>query len=369
MAKSKTTKAADKAKASTFNEELDMQANSGGFRLVRPSDGVIIGLDTKDGPDHPLYDPRIHSKLNEARIQSIMEDGILQNASVTVVEGVGLVVVDGRGRFRHAREAEKRLQTTTWTDRMGNKHAPDPDARVWVPVKLRQGDDAQLFHLMVVANAQRDVEGPVAEARKADIMQKRFNMSDEQVCQSFGWGIGTLRNRRKLLALDPKVQRDVESRQLSVMAALDLGKLPAEEQAGAADKLAAEAEDKGTTRGQTRSARQVTAPEKDPVIGKRQLRAILESDKAEGLSEDTARVIRWILGDIQAVAIKGLSACINDVEAKRKAAAAKKNEAARERIKAKAEAKGKKAPTNKAEAPKTPPKRRGKAAAEAQASA
>jgi hypothetical protein len=351
MAKTpKTTKGAAAAQPTITAADM-------GFRLVRPSEPIVIGLDTKDGPEHPLYDPRIHAALKEDTIKSMMEDGVLSN----VITTDALVTVDGRRRVMHAREAERRLQTTEWVDHHGQVHAADPNAMLWVPVRMRQGDDAQLFHLMVIGNTQREVEGPVAEARKAAIMQDRFKATDEQVCQAFGWGIGTLRNRRKLLKLDPKLLRDVEAGKLTWLQALKIDKLPDDIKDSAKEEVEGANEEGGHAGARRARAATTKTDDDDGALqwGKRFIKSILECDKAGDLAEDAAKMLRVILGEdtemgpaITPLGVKGLTACIKAVDEAKRAAQAKKNEAARKRIKAAAEAKvaagkAKKAATNK----------------------
>ena len=88
------------------------------------------------------------------------------------------------------------------------------------------------------------------------------------------------------------------------------------------------------------------------------LARILETEAAAELSDDTRRTIKWVLGEGQASAVKGLSACINEVEGERRAAAEEAAEKRKEKLAAKAK---KKAPTNAAK-PKDgeAPKKRGR---------
>lgn len=265
-----------------------------------PNDLVIIGKDTDDGKDHNLYDPRIKLPLSEAMVLSIMAQGVLENVTVASIDGKP-VVVDGRRRVLHAREALARLRKD------------DKEAALRVPATFRKDSDAGLFATMIIANSHRLNDHPVVEARKAEIMQQRHNASDDEIAKAFGWTTQTLRNRRKLLTLPEKVLRKVQSGEISVTAATELAKMDPEDATAAAEEMAEESG--GSTHGQGRRARAAANPDAEPVIGKRQIKGILESEEAENLSDDTRRVLQWIVGEIKPVAIKGLSACIKAVQA------------------------------------------------------
>lgn len=298
-----------------------------------PDSLVIIGKDTDDGPEHNLYDPRIKLKLSESMILSIMAKGVLENVTIASIDGKP-VVVDGRRRVLHAREAQKRMREENGADFV-----------LRVPARVTTDTDAGLFATMIVANSHRLNDDPVAEGKKAALMSERFGASDDEIAKAFGWTGQTLRNRRKLLTLPAKVLRQVVMGNLTVTAALAMADMDPEAAGDLADEMADEAEAKGgKTHGQAKRAKREANPDAEPSIGKRMLQAILATDAAENLSEDVARTLRWICGDVKAVAIKGLSACINEIEAAKKTAMQAKNEAARERIKAKAK---KAAPTNK----------------------
>lgn len=85
-----------------------VQGKRGTIFRLDPDELVIIGLDTDDGPEHPLYDASIKRPLNEATVQDIMLRGV-QHAVTGRKNGDRVEVVLGRDRTRHAREAKKRL--------------------------------------------------------------------------------------------------------------------------------------------------------------------------------------------------------------------------------------------------------------------
>lgn len=265
-----------------------------------PNDLVIIGKDTDDGPGHNLYDPRIKLRLSESMVLSIMAQGVLENVTVTSLDGKP-VVVDGRRRVLHAREALARMK------------AADKSAVLRIPVAFRKDTDAGLFATMVVANSHRLNDDPVAEARKAETMRERHSASDDDIAKAFGWTTQTVRNRRKLLTLPAKVLRLVQMGKVSVTAALAMSGMEAEEAIEAAEEIAAE--DGESTHGQAKRVRAAKDEDAEPAIGKRFIKKILASEAAESLSDDTRKTLQWICGDIKAVAVRGLSACIKEANA------------------------------------------------------
>src|SRR3989337_1776752 len=79
--------------------------------LVDPDDLVVIGLDTnaKSLNDHYLFDATVREPIDETLVASIMTHGIIQPITVQK-DGDKILVVAGRRRVRHAREANVRLK-------------------------------------------------------------------------------------------------------------------------------------------------------------------------------------------------------------------------------------------------------------------
>lgn len=50
--------------------------------LVGADEVVVVGLDTDDGAEHPLYDERVKDPVDEATVQSVMALGVLQPITV-----------------------------------------------------------------------------------------------------------------------------------------------------------------------------------------------------------------------------------------------------------------------------------------------
>jgi len=72
--------------------------------LVPPEKLVVIGLDTEDEPEHPLYDARVTLPIDQAMVADVAKFGVVQPIRARR-NGDKLEVVVGRQRVRLAREA------------------------------------------------------------------------------------------------------------------------------------------------------------------------------------------------------------------------------------------------------------------------
>jgi len=184
-------------------------------KMYAPEDVVIIGLDTEDGPSHPLYDGESNAApLIEADVEFTKEHGILQ-AVCCKRDGDRLLVVYGRGRTRQLREANKRRKA----------EGQEP----WfLPVKIIRGDESKLLALKHGENSHRRAINPLARAREAyDLAQQ---MPEAKAAVILGLGINQFRNVVKLLDLAPAVAKAVSKGEISATAAVDLTGLSEVEQ-------------------------------------------------------------------------------------------------------------------------------------------
>lgn len=185
---------------------------------IYPEELKLI-TDTK----HPLYDPRVHRPLNEARIKSIMKYGMALPILVRRNTAGEHEVVDGRGRCREVMEANRRLVA-----------AGKPKMKVTCKPQA-EGTKSHLFGLSIVANSCRDTDDPVTEAEKivrwrnykaeeaTQAGQKPdWDKINEEACSTFGISSQTMNQRIKLLDLSKNVQNAVRSGDLSIARALDL---------------------------------------------------------------------------------------------------------------------------------------------------
>lgn len=265
-----------------------------------PSNLVIIGLDTKDGPEHPLYDERIHYDLSEEMILDVMRHGVLKPVLVRK-NGDRAEVTDGRQRVRCAREANKRL-------------AVRKDELVRVPCMPKAAEDGEHFGMSISANLHHTPDGPLVLARKA---QRYISMghSLEETAERFCVSTATVKAWGKLLDLAKPVQQAVDAGKLPATAAVQLAALPREEQVTQLATLIASGP--ATVRATSNAVRKQRNPDAGAAPGKRLITKVLKLNTSNGaeLNGDFVRGVLWTLGEMPAEKIKGLTELIRKAQA------------------------------------------------------
>ena len=177
---------------------------------VVPENLTIVGLDTKDGKEHPLYDERISLPLDEGLVRNIMVFGVLEPVLVRK-NGSFVEVIDGRQRVRATREANRRL-------------AKQGEMTHAVPCFVKRGDEQQIMGVMLSTFIRQD-DSALAKAQKC---QRYLDMGRSETDAALVYGVATqtVKNWLALLELAPEVQRAIQSGQLTATAALTLGDLP-----------------------------------------------------------------------------------------------------------------------------------------------
>ncbi len=196
-------------------------ARRGTVFYVDPNILVIIGIDTDDGPEHPLWDVTARTtEIERPMVDNIKTYGVFENI-LAVKEADGrLVVDDGRRRILHARIARKEQE------RAG-------EVLVEVPVVLIRGDDATKMGIMISANEHRRGDDPITKAQKAARAMRLTGKSEAEAAADFGVTTQTLKTWLRLLEADPRVKKAVTEGVISDTAAGHLAKLPKPEQAAA----------------------------------------------------------------------------------------------------------------------------------------
>lgn len=224
-----TTTTTETTTENNNRRKVAIDAPRGTHFLVDPNELVIIGLDTKDGPNHPLYDVRITRPLAEDRIANFAFYGVLKPVLVRK-DGDKLIVIDGRQRVRYARAANKELKKRG-------------EEMIRVPVIVKKGDDAHLFGVSRAANLH-DGDDLLTNARNA---QRFIDMGRDlaEVATTFGVSASTVRNWIAMLDLAPEVQAQVVAGEIGTVAAVQLASLPAAEQVATVNEVKAEAKASG----------------------------------------------------------------------------------------------------------------------------
>lgn len=221
-----------KAKKTGGGQAVD--APRGTFFWMSPDDLVVIGLDTKDGEEHPLYDVRVHLPPDDATVKNMMVYGVIKAVAVVKMDDGRVAVLDGRRRVINAREASDRLEK-------------QGESRLRVKVIFGKGEDDFLFKMSRAANAGVLLDGPIVNARNAQRMIQR-GATVEEAAVTFGVKKKTMEEWLSLLDLLPKVRKEVEKGVLAPSAAAELAKLPKAEQEQHLDEVIAKGEKPTTER-------------------------------------------------------------------------------------------------------------------------
>lgn len=253
--------------------------------FVDPNNVVIVGLDTEDGPEHPLYDERIKLTLDADRVANVKEFGIKTPITVTK-RGAGdkPLVVFGRQRTRWLREANAQLL----------KEGKEPHE---LPVLLSKGDDEANAGDMITENEVREDDDILTKAEKA----RRFmaikktdgtTPSIEACAKRFGVTDRAVRQWLAVLELSPKVKKAVKDGRLTATAASKLQGKSVEEQENDLDELISEADAKGKKKVSTSEVRK-----KSKGIGKGPSRKLLIA-MSEVAPHPYCTLLGWILGEM-----------------------------------------------------------------------
>lgn len=186
------------------------------------------------GDLEPFADP---DRLRAAEIDayadaaySVAKHGVKTPILIAIHDGKPYVT-DGRQRVLWARLATMTLKTD------------GDDFGVRVPAVLDKSKDAVVS--LVVCNEHRKETTVVSKARNAERLRLR-GYSDSEIREFFGVTRQTLDNWRLLMACEESIIARVESGEIPIQAAVQLGKLPAHEQAPALAIIEAEG---GTLKG------------------------------------------------------------------------------------------------------------------------
>lgn len=181
---------------------------------TNPADFIIIGLDTPDTSDHPLYDERIKLPIDRGLVRAIDTMGVL--VPVQVAPG-STIVVDGRRRVIHAREV----------NRLRAEKGIDP---IVVPTVEASVPDNMLPLIAAACNEGRLDDSP---GRKAARMQRlqQTGVPTSTLAATFACSEKHVRNFLAFAKMDPSVQAAVAKDELPFAAALKWQSLPQDMQA------------------------------------------------------------------------------------------------------------------------------------------
>lgn len=261
-----------------------------------PDDLTIVGLDTKDGEEHPLYDERIKLPVEEKLVLNIRVYGVLEPVLVRK-NGDVVEVVDGRQRVRAARQANEELRKAG-------------EELVQVPVMLKRGEDPTMIGVMISTNEHRREDELPVKIRKLERFMARGKTEDEAAV-AFGVTKVTIKTWLRLLEAGPEINKALREGAINPSSAAKLAKLPREEQGAALREVLETAQGGKVTTAQAERASRNKRLEKES--GERQetivppgKRLLKKVASAPDLSEDFKTALRWVLGEIPASAVVGL---------------------------------------------------------------
>lgn len=263
---------------------------------------TIVGLDTDDGPEHPLYDERIKMPIDPQFVELMLLQGFTSVVKARK-NGDKLEVVYGRRRVRHAREANKLL-------------VAKGEEPIRCEVRIVKDQDANLMGLMIAENSYHESDGPLIQAEKLARFLAR-GRTEKEAAIVFKCTLQTIKNLQKLLDLDPVVRRAVERGAVSASAAGELSAMSRDDQKLELDKLIESGGGKTVT---TKAAKSVAKAKKNgaeetvTAPGKRLVTKILNLNKEKDvLNHDFVAGVLWVLGEKASRQIKGLVALEHEV--------------------------------------------------------
>jgi ParB family transcriptional regulator, chromosome partitioning protein len=178
---------------------------------VYPEEVVIIGVDTEDGDDHPLFDERIYYPIKPEFEANVRGMGVI----VPVIlkrDGERLIVVDGRQRVRAARLVNA-------------KRKEIGEAPAKIPVRVRPAETSQLMGMSIVTNEHRTDDDVLVKSFKTLRAMQQTN-DEAAVAEMFSVTTATVRNRMKIAEAAPELHDALRRGLLTATAALEIARVP-----------------------------------------------------------------------------------------------------------------------------------------------
>ncbi len=243
---------------------------------------LIYGLDTKDGPEHALYDAQSNAyELEEAKIKHYEKVGVLTPIRVSP-DGPKFGIVYGRKRLRYWRESTKR--------RVARGEEPLP-----IPFMITK---AKLENLAVMVAIENMVRTEATFAQRADMVLRLVEghgMDPDDVGVDLGLSKTQVEALLTYNTLDESVRSKVEAGVLKATAALYLAPLPRAEQKAELAKL----EEKSQKTGRAITVRGVRAETKAQNNGgklaptAREIKSLSGADEWSSMPKAGREALEW----------------------------------------------------------------------------
>lgn len=281
-------------------------AKRGVLFQVDPFQVQLAGIDFEVGADDPMYANALRNKepVDPALIDSVMRNGIIL-AIATTKRGEAVVALDGNQRVRAAREATLKLQ------------AVNPKESIVVPCQTpRRGEnDAKTSEVMIAANEIRRDNGTLVKAELAVLHLNRWGGNFKEAAKAFGISENQYRLLLKLNEAAPAVKKAVETGRIGTSAAMEIAGLPKEEQAERLEETIAAGGTVDVAKNVKRKAQGTTKTSRPSTS---LLKALWKKRKDEAVTGDLddgfIECLGWILGEMEAGEISGLTEAIDAVE-------------------------------------------------------
>jgi ParB-like chromosome segregation protein Spo0J len=202
--------------------------------MMDPDELIIVGLDTKDGPEHELYDKRALLPLDEDFAKNVDVLGIINPVTITKIAGKPYVVA-GRQRVKAARLAKK------WQKARGDEFT------IRVPCRNRTG--STLMDVMIAENEARIDDDIILKAEKAQRMLDRGRSLDDLAVIFKVKSKKTIQGWLAVATAAPEVKKAVIAGQITASAGGTIAKLDGREaQVEELEKVITESGGKSTTK-------------------------------------------------------------------------------------------------------------------------
>ncbi len=241
---------------------------------VDPDTVVIVGLDTDDGPEHPLWDKRIHLPLDPAMQASIDDKGVIQAVRGAVEAGVTYITA-GRQRIRNAREVNKR------------RRALGLDIVLVDIIAERMGDVERQAEISAIEN---EIRRDTSALEKAEEAQRRIDRGQPvaRIALAFGVSVPTVQAWLKTNGLALTVKKAIEAGAVTVTAASKWADLARADQIAALELAVAES---GGKRVSVKGATRTVNPDAPVRPSKKAVLAAIEAMKGTPWADGAAYVL------------------------------------------------------------------------------
>jgi ParB family chromosome partitioning protein len=274
-----------------------VDAPRGNVYFMDPDDITIIGLDTKDTKEHPLWDKRIELPINEQLVDSIMTSGFF-GAIVVRKNGDAVEVEAGRQRVRAARVAKQKLLAA-------GKEFPR------VTVSFRKDSDEAAYRIGVAENQFRVNDGPLMLADKIKDYLDRVGDTAEtrrECGKLYGFSGQQVGQYMKLHELAPKVLKAIAEGLISATAASEFSDMKrAEQEEALASALAGGRTSRAAIRSQKKAKNKSNGKGSGDADGEGEgehrtkrfiTKVLMLNDEKDLLNRDFVKGIMWALGDL-----------------------------------------------------------------------